>query len=44
MLETSSHMEHNPNNDNNVTNKDITQDVYGTGIPISNVGRAANQK
>ncbi|QWG48169.1 hypothetical protein EXW31_28805 (plasmid) [Bacillus mycoides] len=44
MLETSSQVEHNPNNNNNVNKKDITQDLYGTDLPISDVDRTTNQK
>ncbi|EJQ92871.1 MULTISPECIES: hypothetical protein [Bacillus cereus group] len=40
MLETSSRVEHNPNNNN----KDITQDLYGTDLPISDVDRTTNKK
>lgn len=40
MLETSSQVEHNPNNNN----KDNNQDLYGTDFPISNVDRTTNKK
>ncbi|PFO64629.1 hypothetical protein COK41_15075 [Bacillus cereus] len=44
MLETSSQVEHNPNNNNNVNKKDINQDLYGTDLPISDVDRTTNKK
>lgn len=39
MLETSSQVEHNPNNNN----KDDNQDLYGTDLPISDVDRTKNK-
>ncbi|QUG84177.1 hypothetical protein [Bacillus nitratireducens] len=43
MLETSSQEKHNPSN-NHVNKKGITQDLYGTDLPISDVDRTTNQK
>ncbi|PEW76277.1 hypothetical protein CN424_19155 [Bacillus cereus] len=40
MLETSSQMEHDPDNNN----KDNNQDLYGTDLPISDVDRTTNKK
>ncbi|MFK4415868.1 hypothetical protein ABH961_004427 [Bacillus sp. RC251] len=40
MLETSSQVEHNPNNNN----KDNNQDLYSTDLPISDVDRTKNKK
>ncbi|MBE7097455.1 MULTISPECIES: hypothetical protein [Bacillus cereus group] len=42
ILETSSLVEHNPNN--NVNKKDINQDLYGTNLPSSDVDRTTNKK
>ncbi|PFB71932.1 hypothetical protein CN286_31210 [Bacillus anthracis] len=42
MQETSSQVEHNPNN--NVNNKDINQDLYDTDLPTSDVVRTTNKK
>ncbi|GMR69096.1 TPA: hypothetical protein QCX34_004744 [Bacillus anthracis] len=41
LLKTSSQVEHNHNN---INKKDITQDLYGTGFPISDVNRTKKQK
>ncbi|PGS41737.1 hypothetical protein COC58_12585 [Bacillus cereus] len=40
MLETSSQVEHDPDNNN----KDNNQDIYGTDLPISDVDRTTNKK
>ncbi|PDZ07539.1 hypothetical protein CON03_02125 [Bacillus cereus] len=40
MLETSSQVEHDPDNNN----KDNNQDLYGTDLPISDVDRTTNKK
>ncbi|MGM2820564.1 hypothetical protein [Bacillus cereus group sp. Bce001] len=42
MQETSSQVEHNPNN--NVNNKDINQDLYDTDLPTSDVDRTTNKQ
>lgn len=44
MLEISSQVEHNPNNNNNVSNKDINKDLYGTELPILDVDRTTNKQ
>ncbi|MFE9080966.1 hypothetical protein [Bacillus mobilis] len=40
MLETSSQVEHDPDNNN----KDNNQELYGTDLPISDVDRTTNKK
>ncbi|PGU46886.1 hypothetical protein [Bacillus cereus] len=40
MLETSSQVEHDPDNNN----KDNNQDLYGTDLPILDVDRTTNKK
>ncbi|KZD30391.1 MULTISPECIES: hypothetical protein [Bacillus cereus group] len=42
MLETSSQVKHNPNN--NASNKNSNQDLYGTDSAISDVDRTTTKK
>ncbi|PEM85152.1 hypothetical protein CN558_22430 [Bacillus wiedmannii] len=44
MLETSSQVKHNPSNNNNASNNESNQDLYGIDSPISDVDRTTNKK